>query len=515
MPAGIVNGRFEIVRLIGQGGMGEVFEARDQKTNERVALKLIRLEPSDALEDSESYRDRRRRFSREARILEAIVSPNVVRIVDAGHDPDTRQPFIAMEYLEGEDLNRLCDRLGAVPVDLALRIGVQVARGLSKVHDAGTIHRDVKPANIFLASTGAGGERIVKVVDFGVARAEVRPEHEVSRDATRTGGVVGSPSYMSPEQARGLKTIDARADVWSLGVVLYKLLTGKVPHPRGEGGVGDLLIAICCTPAKHIQDVAPWVPASVAKIVHRALRIDPDLRFSDANEMAKELASLVPGGVDIDDSMLAPLSEEERAIVAQRAFPDPSAFVGSEASTANDATRIEGTPRNKGRSSRRWIAAPVLLAAGLLVALVAARSRGVVAGSQASPAPPVVPMAPQVQAEEPVRDDITRSPVSVNVEVPKGAIVRVDGSEVPNPKGAVSITGLLGSAHAMEVTLHGTTKTVVVAITTNGPVPSSVTIAPVSALAPRRTANSPLSRAVAPASSAPSAPSATLNDKFE
>jgi serine/threonine protein kinase len=260
----ICDGKYRVIRLLGQGGMGSVYEAEPIETGERVALKCI---DAGILVRGKSGVSR---FQREARAMGAIDTDHIVRVLDTGTDPASHVPYMVMELLNGEDLQHLLDRVGKLEPDTALRITAQVCLGLMKAHEARVVHRDIKPANLFLTRRGEG-EIVVKILDFGIAKIKPDPaQGGPTTGLTRTGGMLGSPLYMSPEQARGLKDIDFHTDLWSLGIVLYRALSGKLPHEHIDA-FGDLIIAICSQAPRPIQDFAPWVRKEVAAVVHGAL----------------------------------------------------------------------------------------------------------------------------------------------------------------------------------------------------------------------------------------------------
>ena len=302
-----IDGKYVVTGQIGAGAMGAVYAARNIATGRSVAVKVIQngLGTDPAL---------LARFQREARAAGAIQSTYIAQVLDAGHDRTTDAPYLVMELLEGEDLDTFVRRLGAVRFDLALRIIAQALAGLERAHAVGVVHRDIKPANLYIARADAG-QRVVKLVDFGIAK--VKDEFAASNHAlTQTSALLGSPLYMSPEQAKASKKVDARADLWSLGIVLYQLLTGHAPHAHAES-LTELLLAICTEDVKPVQQAAPWVPAEVAAIVERALRLDPTKRFDDAKQMRDAIEAIVPSWQVLTDAMLTPLTSEERAFVAQ------------------------------------------------------------------------------------------------------------------------------------------------------------------------------------------------------
>src|SRR5579864_688465 len=210
----IVAEKYRVLREIGRGGMGSVYEAVHTSTGRRVAIKIMRL--SDRVQEEDA--DRIARFQREAVLIGRLETQHVVQVFDAGTNPATREPFLVMELLEGADVSQLLRQMGPMPVELAVAVIAQACAGLAKAHEIGIVHRDVKPGNLFLSRTEYG-DRVVKVLDFGIAKIR-RGGDELSSEGgtlTVTGALVGSPHYMSPEQARGSKAIDQRADVWSLG----------------------------------------------------------------------------------------------------------------------------------------------------------------------------------------------------------------------------------------------------------------------------------------------------------
>ncbi|AKT37480.1 uncharacterized protein CMC5_016210 [Chondromyces crocatus] len=293
--------------------MGTVYEARHRGTGRRVAVKVL----SGSVSRNEAALAR---FEREAKAAGSIQSQYITEVLDTGADPVTGQPFIVMEYLDGEDLSQVLARTQLLSPDAALRIAAQTALGLSRAHEARVIHRDIKPGNLFLLR-GESGELTVKVCDFGVAKIVIDRLQDVDNSGlTRTGSVLGSPLYMSPEQARGNKDIDPRSDLWSLGIVLYQMLSGRRPHDDITA-LGELIIAICSEPPPPIQDVAPWVSPQLAAVVHGALQFDPAQRFQSAAEMFEAMRALLPERWALDAAMLAPPTEAVRQVVAPRLDP--------------------------------------------------------------------------------------------------------------------------------------------------------------------------------------------------
>ena len=318
-PLPIIDGRYQLLRRIGEGGIGAVFEARHLGTGRRVAVKVI------ANESHSKNADVVDRFRREALASGAIESQHIAHVMDTGVDPSSGKPYLVMELLIGEDVEQALRRVTPFPPDLALRVVAQACLGLQRAHEEAVVHRDIKPANLFLARRDRdASELVVKILDFGIAK--MKPEQlptASTRTLTGSGSMVGSPLYMSPEQALGRRTIDHRTDIWSLGVVLYEALTGAAPHAYTET-VGELLVSICHDPARPIQELAPWASPEVAAIVHRALAINPAARFASAREMFMAIQEQLPQGHALDKSMVAPMPSEQRAVVQERFFPPPA-----------------------------------------------------------------------------------------------------------------------------------------------------------------------------------------------
>src|ERR671938_475975 len=251
----VVAGRYELEELLGTGGMSSVFKARDTLLERHVALKILHLH----FTEDEQYVER---FRREARAVASLSHPNIVTILDRGED-------------EGHTLAEVLHEEGRLPVRRALEIAIQVARGLGFAHEQGLIHRDVKPQNVIL-----NGDGRAKVTDFGIARSlDVQ-------GVTQSGAVLGTSNYIAPEQASG-RPVDQTTDVYSLGVVLYELLTGEVPFP-GESFVAVAMQHVS-EPPPSLLEVRPDVPVRVAHAVDRPFEKDPAERFPTMDAFAAEL----------------------------------------------------------------------------------------------------------------------------------------------------------------------------------------------------------------------------------
>lgn len=281
-PGHVIAGKFRLEAVIGRGGMGSVWAARQIQLDMPVALKFIDTE--EGIDIAEAHA----RFEREARATGQIRSPHVVQIID--HGIDAGRPYIVMELLEGEDLGERLRRERRIPVAAASRIITQAAKALRRAHDAGIIHRDLKPGNIYLARFD--DDEVVKILDFGVAK--MRAPGTIDEPlVTRVGIVFGSPSYMSPEQARGGQTVDHRTDLWSLAVILFRAITGVKPF-QGDS-LADLVVKVCFDPVPLATHVTPDLPRGVDAFFDRAFARDPAGRFASAPELAAAFEAAIAG----------------------------------------------------------------------------------------------------------------------------------------------------------------------------------------------------------------------------
>ncbi len=310
-------GRYEVEKELGRGAMGIVYLGKDPKINRQVAIKTMMLEIEGT---PEQVKDVKMRFFREAESAGNLNHPSIVRIFDAGEENEIA--YIAMELLEGHDLKRYCDKSALLPLETVLEYCAETADGLDYAHAAGVIHRDIKPANIMLLKDGS-----LRITDFGIARI-------ASSSKTATGTVMGTPSYMSPEQVSG-KKVDGRADLWSLGVMLYEMATGEKPFKGGDA-IGTLLFQIANDTPPSPAEYRPDLPADVVAIIDRCLRKNPDDRYQRGAEIAAELRKAIErtrtGGapppaspkVDAVRAAAAPASDRYEKTVVNDAPTAPS-----------------------------------------------------------------------------------------------------------------------------------------------------------------------------------------------
>ncbi len=290
-PGDVLDGRYKLDTLLGAGGMGAVYSARNLRTEKEVAIKVLLPQHG----GQKLKRERVVRFVREARAAGRIRHPNVVDVYDVEGETDT--PYIVMERLHGESLWARIKR-GPIPPREAVEILLAAMRGVAEAHRQGVIHRDLKPDNIFLAREGEGGEAIPKVLDFGVSRMLARESSDDRRPTTitRTGYVVGTPSYMPLEQLRGDPNVDARADVYALGVILYECLSGARPFEAQNDH--DLVIRMVTEKPTPLRLRASGLDNTLEGIVMRALAKDPDARFKDVECFARALTSWNAGDLE-------------------------------------------------------------------------------------------------------------------------------------------------------------------------------------------------------------------------
>jgi protein kinase-like protein len=270
----VLADKYRIEGLLGRGGMGVVLVARHLELGHRVAIKLLESsEPTAAA-----------RFLREAQACAQLVNDHIARVFDLGRLPNG-VPYFVMEHLVGEDLSQVIAR-GPVPVDLAIEYMIQTCSALAEAHAAGVIHRDLKPSNLFV-SLRSNGKPWIKVLDFGISKFVAGGSLEKSRSLTSPQSILGSPQYMSPEQIRASNALDARSDIWSLGIVLYELLTAQRPFKGAT--VSALLVSIATEDPVMPSTLSAALPASIEAVLMRCLEKDPAARFSSVNALVEAL----------------------------------------------------------------------------------------------------------------------------------------------------------------------------------------------------------------------------------
>jgi serine/threonine-protein kinase len=279
-PGTVLAGKYRIERLLGEGGMGWVVLATHLQLEQHVALKFMHA--TYAAERPDAVK----RFLREARAAARIRSEHVARVSDVG-TLENGAPYLVMEYLEGQDLDALLHDRGTIPVAQTIDYVLQACEGLAEAHAAGVIHRDLKPANLFLARRSDGSVR-VKLLDFGISKLTPASGGAPDAGMTSTQALMGSPLYMSPEQLRSSKNVDGRSDIWSIGVILYELLSGRSPFEAET--LPEVCARVMAEPAPPLTSHKPDLPPALDAVVTRCLEKDPLRRLPDVASLAKALA---------------------------------------------------------------------------------------------------------------------------------------------------------------------------------------------------------------------------------
>src|SRR5262245_33502978 len=281
----VILGKYRVDRLLGKGGMGFVLAATHLGLDQPVAIKMLLPAVSMRV-------DIVARFSREARSAAKLKNEHVVRVTDVG-TLDGGAPYMVMEYLHGRDLEAMLQDRGSLPIPDAVEYVLQACEALAEAHARGIVHRDLKPGNLFIAKREDGSE-LVKLLDFGISKAVGRGPDDQEQSLTGTDVLMGSPRYMAPEQLRSARDVDIRADIWSLGVILYQLISNELPFPAETAP--KLIAQIAGEDPIAIDRVIGGVPTPIQKAIERCLEKDLDRRFQSVRELAAAIALFAPGG---------------------------------------------------------------------------------------------------------------------------------------------------------------------------------------------------------------------------
>jgi eukaryotic-like serine/threonine-protein kinase len=303
-PGDVIDDRYVVERLLGEGGMGAVFIAREDRLGRKVAIKVLL---SAVAENKEAVI----RFEREARSAAALQSDHVTRVLSVGHLAGGA-PYIVMELLDGEDLSTTLTRRGALSAQEVIDFMTQVCDALAEAHALGIVHRDLKPANVFLSRRPGGGTR-VKVLDFGISKGATG---SVSTSLTSTTAIMGTPLYMSPEQLREARNVDGRADIWALGAMMYELLSGRTPFVSES--LTELCVLIMTTHHEPLSTLRPGVSPALEAIVHRCLQKDPAGRFATVQDLVAAFAGV---GTADEQPVTAPAPPPRMATPRMNASP--------------------------------------------------------------------------------------------------------------------------------------------------------------------------------------------------
>jgi serine/threonine-protein kinase len=446
----VIAGKYRVERVLGVGGMGVVVKALHTQLDERVAIKFL-------LPEGAADKAIVARFSREARAAVKIKSEHVARVIDVG-ELEGGAPFMVMEHLEGSDLAQVLDKRGRLLVPDAVDFLLQACEAIAEAHALGIVHRDLKPANLFLTRR-ADGSHVIKVLDFGISKMAKGGEGAT----TDTSAILGSPLYMSPEQLRASKAVDARTDIWSLGVLLHELLVNDPPF--GGDSLPVIVTAILEQPPRSLRAARPEVPEALEAVVARCLEKLPSSRFADVADLARALVPFAPAqrgaasaeriarvisGSGHASSLLAstrPPASSAVEAVTLAADVGPRADVlspGEGAEGPDPATRGPGRLTDgaisRDRTPKRRVAS---LGAGVAIAAVAgaALAFAMRAGGQGAPAQPADPsanVAPAALAD--TASPLATPTASTSVSAPVVAVVPAEpgSASSESPKSAPS-----------------------------------------------------------------------------
>jgi eukaryotic-like serine/threonine-protein kinase len=442
-PGEILENKYRIIRLIGEGGMGSVFEAEATRLHRRVAIKVLHA-------GSAGEGEMAARFQLEAQAAGRIGSRHIVEVIDLGQLPDGAH-YMVMEFLEGQSLRQRIAERGAMTASDLFPIAEQLLTGVGAAHAAGIIHRDLKPDNVFLVRQ-PDGKDFVKILDFGISKfgGQSGPGgRELS--LTRTGALMGTPFYLAPEQANGSKGIDQRTDLYTVGVILYECIAGVVPHAADT--FNQLLFRIVLEPPPPILDRVPSADPSFVAIIERAMAKEPKLRFQSADEMSQALAGWAQGA-PLSRSLGPDASARHSAhpALARNSTPSPNSRGGTSARDSatlasepgRDLAHQTVDPWSQSKASNRldiedapglrpsklpWVVAGFAGLALLLVVFVLLK-RGSV-NDPALDAPSSV-TAVQIAPPEEVTPPLAKTPIAVEPTVEPAPSPAPSASDVPD-----------------------------------------------------------------------------------
>jgi serine/threonine-protein kinase len=383
---GTTIGNYVVKKKIGQGGMGAVYLAEHPRIHRQVAIKVLLPEVSKNAEVVQ-------RFFTEARSSSEIHNEHIIDILDFGELPDGTS-YIIMEWLDGQSLRETLRRQGKLPIPRALHITRGIAQALGAAHQAGIVHRDLKPDNIFLVRKGEDPD-FVKVLDFGIAKLMGHHDGNANEIKTQTGALIGTPSYMSPEQCRG-QPVDQRTDIYALGVLMYQMFTGRLPFLAE--GLGELLLAHMTQQPMAPHELAPELPAGIEACILRALEKDQAVRFQHVEEV------LAAVGGELSGPYLLPTGPG-------KVGPDDRTLARGPNSDTVGGAAGEALPTTMSQKKRPW--------AIVLGAVVAIGGVGAFILQQQKPDKPPIAQPPPEKPKENPKEDPKENPPPQKPEVPK------------------------------------------------------------------------------------------------
>jgi eukaryotic-like serine/threonine-protein kinase len=357
----ILAGKYKVERILGQGGMGVVVAATHLQLEQLVALKFLRVDATD---------DLKTRFLREGKAAVRLKSEHVAKVLDVG-ELETGAPYIVMEYLAGSDLQALLEQEGRLPLSDAVSHVLEACQAIAEAHSMGIVHRDLKPANLFV-TTAADGLTTVKVLDFGISK-------QIAGDGlhlTGTATMLGSPDYMSPEQMESARKVDTRADIWSIGAILYRLVTGRVPFAAES--FPSLVYKIAVDPPPAPRSLQPDVPEELESAILRCLEKDPAKRYPSVAELAWAIVPFGPPDAQRSAERIARMLNNPLASTGRQTLPSQSKLPALPAaepdwSAPTVAAAAPGSSRRLGTLIAIGVGGALLLLLGVIYGILLGR----------------------------------------------------------------------------------------------------------------------------------------------
>jgi serine/threonine-protein kinase len=427
----VLAGKYRVDKVLGVGGMGVVVAAHHVQLDDKVAIKFLLPE---ALGNPETVA----RFAREARAAVKIKSEHVARVIDVG-TLQNGAPYMVMEYLEGGDLEQWVRQKGRLPVEQAVEFVLQALEAIAEAHALGIVHRDLKPANLF-CTMRSDGLLSVKVLDFGISKVTGMGASG-PMGMTKTTAVMGSPLYMSPEQLESSRNVDARTDIWAIGVILYELITGRVPFAADS--LPELVVKIISAPPDPMASLRPDVPPGIEQVIRRCLEKDKNRRYANLGELALALLDYGPKHARSSVERISRIIQASGLSTSDLDLPPPS----------SDAVGVQGKTfdswgqTTRGAPAARRSKAAAVVAAGTVV--VAAAAGAFFFMKKQAPAPPTeaaaattvttaaavhAPAPAETPAPPPTAASALVPAASSVAAAPSAIVSAVKGEPAPAPK---------------------------------------------------------------------------------